>query len=107
MKKKNFVEDKERLYLDDIFEDKTLDEVINKFLQVREGLKEKQDCKFKIDYCYGEIQDGIYLTYKRVETDKEYEKRLEKEQKVKEKQKKKEDSERRQYERLKKKFEGK
>lgn len=109
MKKKIFVEDKKRLYIEDIFEDTSPDEAINKLIQFCDKFKEKQDCKFTIDYGYeGCIE--IYLTYKRVETDDEYKKRLKKEQKAKDKKalekKRREESERRQYEGLKKKFGG-
>jgi len=105
MKKKIFVEDKEYFCIENIFEDKSPDEAIDKLIKFCHRFKENQDCKFTVDYDYYRV----YLIYNRIETDEEYEKRLKKEQKANDKKvlakNKREESERRQYERLKKKFE--
>lgn len=84
----------------------TLEEIKRKVEELIEEYGEKAELFFDSDSIISET-----LAYSREETDKEYEKRLKDEQKEKNKKRleiaKKEEKERREYERLKVKFEGK
>ncbi len=110
VEKKQLVEDKRLpLYLDDIFDDKTVDEAIDELVCLSNEMTGEIH-KFKRVYDWTESENSckFYLISYRFETDKEYERRLKNEAKAKEKKCqlkiKREESEKKEYERLRKKY---
>lgn len=110
----------ESLYLMDAFDKKTIDEAILSLEEFKKKLKEGERGELSVDYCGHDGGMEVELHIYRMETDKEFKERLSKEEKdrqkaklAREKQKEKarkilmenELEEKKEYERLKAKFE--
>jgi hypothetical protein len=112
MEQKQLVEDKRLpVYLDDIFDDKTIEEAIDELIKISNGMTGELH-KFRLSYDYDDYSESIkklHLISYRYETDKEYERRLKNKQKAKEEKAKikakREELEKKEYDRLKAKYE--
>ena len=108
MEQKQLVEDKRiHVYLDDIFDEKTIEEAIDELVNLSNKITGELH-KFRV-VTWDNDDFKFYLISYRFETDKEYERRLKNEVKAKEKKAqlkvKREESEKKEYERLRKKYE--
>ncbi len=108
MEQKQLVEDKRfPVYFDDIFDNKTVEEAIDELVKLSNKITGELH-KFKM-VIWDNVDFKFYLISYRYETDKEYERRLKNEAKAEEKKAqlkvKREESEKKEYDRLKAKYE--
>lgn len=86
-----------------LFDNRTPSDIIENLKDLITEYSER-DIYFRVFDCEYDCSQDVRLYERRLETDKEYNTRIEKEKKLVKKEKKKEDRERREYERLKLKF---